>query len=291
MKRERRANQLQLKKKVKKQLKNFRPQIRSRHPSHAPLREELPLNPFRSVIRLGSQTELGDEVSNGGERIELNTAVACSISSDKQLMKEAFDEHKVKTAPWVNADEGIDISWFKDGGKIIVKPRFGSRGSGLRLLSSTKELEAWSKGRDTEEYIVEKYHNYTKEYRLHVTEKGCFYACRKMLKKDTPEDKRFFRNDSNCVWVLDTNPDFQRPSCWAEIEAECVKALKAVGLDFGACDVRVQSENDSKGKKRKEVKFIIVEINSAPSFGDITLERYLEVIPSLLRMKFNKLKK
>ncbi len=247
--------------------------------------------PFRSVVRLGSQTELGDEISNGGERIEINTAVACSISSDKQLMKEAFDDKKVKTAEWVNADEPIDIAWLKDGGRIIVKPRFGSRGRGLQLLSSTAELEAWAKKRDTEDYIIEKYYAYDKEYRLHVTERGCFYACRKMLKKDTAEDKRFYRNDSNCVWIVESNPDFDLPTSWKAIEAECVKALKAVGLDFGACDVRVQKNLDSKGKARKEVKFIIVEINSAPSFGDITLEKYIEILPTMLRVKFNNAKK
>src|SRR5882672_3341176 len=112
----------------KVKLKNFRPQIKSRHPSHSPLREELPLMPFKSIIRLGSQTELGDEVSNGGERVEINTAVACSISSDKQLMKEAFDDKKVRTAEWINADDPLEIAWLKDDGKIIVKPRFGSRG-------------------------------------------------------------------------------------------------------------------------------------------------------------------
>ncbi len=206
-------------------------------------------------------------------------------------MKEAFDDKKVKTAEWINADDPLEIGWFKDEGRVIVKPRFGSRGRGLQLLSSLKELEKWSKGRDKEEYIIEKYYGYDKEYRLHVTEKGCFYACRKMLKKDTPEDKRFYRNDSNCVWVLDSNPDFDTPTSWSAIQAECVKALKAVGLDFGACDVRVQKNLDGKGKPRKEVKFIVVEINSAPSFGEITLEKYLEILPTMLRVKFNNTKK
>ena len=206
-------------------------------------------------------------------------------------MKEAFDDKKVRTAEWVNADDPIDISWFKDGGQVIVKPRFGSRGAGLRLLSSHKDLEAWSKGRDKEEYILEKYYPYVREYRLHVTEKGSFYSCRKMLKKETPKEKRFYRNDSNCTWVLETNPDFDKPTSWKAIEVECVKALKGVGLDFGACDVRVQSNVDSKGKPRKEVKFIIVEINSAPSFGEITLEKYLEMLPAMLMSKHNNLKK
>ena len=38
---------------------------------------------------------------------------------------------------------------------------------------------------------------------------------------------------------------------------ECVKALKAVGLDFGAIDLRVQSAKDSDGELREEPKFIV----------------------------------
>jgi type I restriction enzyme S subunit len=39
--------------------------------------------------------------------------------------------------------------------------------------------------------------NNSREYRLHVTADGCFYACRKMLKADAEE--RWYKNDSNCV--------------------------------------------------------------------------------------------
>jgi len=38
-----------------------------------------------------------------------------------------------------------------------------------------------------------------------------------------------------------------------------------------ACDVRVNNEG----------QFIILETNSAPSFGDMTLEKYQEEIPQL----------
>ena len=93
-----------------------------------------------------------------------------------------------------------------------------------------------------------------------------------------------YRNDSNCNWLVESNPGFDKPVCWEEIVKECVKALKSIGLDFGACDVRVQSAM-VKNKPRKAVDFFIVEINSAPSFGEGTLDRYLHVIPDLLKQK------
>jgi len=121
-------------------------------------------------------------------------------------------------------------------------------------------------------YIIERYYNYNKEYRLHVSKDGCFYTNRKMLKTDAEE--RWFRNDSNSVWIREENPKFEKPRNWGVIVNECVKALNAVGLDLGACDVRVQSKNDRPD-------FIICEINSAPSFGEITLTKYQNEIKKI----------
>src|SRR5690606_33580405 len=160
---------------------------------------------------------------------------------------------------------------------------FGSRGRGNTLINNQEELEAWLQGKTLNNYIFEKFYNYNREYRLHVNEDGCFYTCRKMIKSDTPEDKRWFKNDSNSVWIMEDNELFDKPVNWNSIVEECVKALKAVGLHFGAVDLRVQSRVNSKTDKvRKEPKFIIVEINSAPSFGEITSQKYIEEIPKML---------
>ena len=80
---------------VKKEFTKWRPVIRSRHPSHNPLRRRnplklLPLLPFKSLIRFGSNTELQSTIDNGGDRIELNTVEAIKNSSNKLLMKECW---------------------------------------------------------------------------------------------------------------------------------------------------------------------------------------------------------
>ncbi len=274
------------KKKVVKPTKisNFRPMILSRHPSHDVLRNEMPRFKFRSCIRLGSTTHLEDTRSNGGGRVEVNSIQSIKNSSNKLLMKRCFTEAKVRTANWWegNKDFPKEIEF-----PIVAKSHFGSRGNGNYLLKTKEELDSFKKNHTLSEYIFEKFYNYSREYRLHVTEDGCFYTCRKALKENTPEDKRWFRNDSNSVWILESNADFQKPSNWSKIEEECIKALKSIGLDFGACDVRVQSENDKDGKKRKETDFIVIEINSAPSFGDVTKQKYLETLPKILMRKYN----
>jgi len=211
-------------------------------------------------------------------------------------MKICFDELSVRTASWVyityNAKPRSLLALFEEfivenGFPIVAKHRFGSRGRGNYLLSSQEELVEWLRAHPRlENYIFEKFYNYSREYRLHVTANGCFYTCRKMLRDNTPEDSRWFRNDSNSVWIVEENEAFDKPSNWDDIVSECVKALKAVGLDVGACDVKVQSSTTSKGTKRKNPEFIVIEINSAPSFGERTLQHYLQQIPEILKSKY-----
>lgn len=271
-------------------------QIRSRHPSHNVFRNRKELKfPFRSVIRFGSTTELPDTVANGGRRIELNSTEAIKNSASKLRMKNCFTKAEVKTADWYTHNGGRFNQWSGPASvsiselpyPIVAKAHFGSRGNGNYLLKSQQDLQAWMQGKDLSNYIFEKFYSYVREYRIHVSKNGCFYTCRKMLKTDQKNNENAWqRHDDNCAWIVEENPLFDKPINWKQIEKECVKALNSTGLDFGACDIRVQSAKDAKGNKRKEVDFIIIEINSAPSFGERTEIEYLKELPKLLKDKY-----
>lgn len=272
----------------------FRPKIRSRHPSHSPLRKKnvFPLLPFRSLVRFGSTT-----ICTEDDRVVLNEIKSIQNSSNKILMKQCFTKADVKTADWFQAINTESFTNVKTNDRvaiedmpfpIISKHKFGSRGRGNTKLDTLQELKDWIEGKRLENYIFERYYNFVREYRLHVNEEGCFYTCRKMLKRDTPDGDKWFRNDANCVWILEDNDEFDRPANWDNIVKESVTALKSVGLDFGAIDLRIQSATDKDGKKRKNPEFIIVEINSAPSFGEVTILKYIEEIPKMLTRKHQK---
>jgi hypothetical protein len=153
------------------------------------------------------------------------------------------------------------------------------------LINNQEEFESWIQGKILSNYIFEKYYNYSREYRIHVDKNECFYTCRKMLKSDATE--RWFRNDSNSVWILEENEAFDKPVNFDEIISESIKALNAVGLDFAAIDVRVQSSKDKNGEFRDLPDFIILETNSAPSMGQITEIKYKQQIPKILKNKYN----
>ncbi len=273
----------------------FKPQVRSRHPTHEPLKTLLPNMPFRSVIRLGSTTSLEEIYANKNltqdqlnRVVEINTVDAIENSSNKLKMKTAFAMDDIKTADWFdgNADNNqliadateITNDWHN---KLVIKALFGSRGEGNTLVSSKEGFIEWLNNTSNKRnYIFERFYNFNKEYRLHVTEAGCFYTCRKMLRSDIPEDQRWFRNDSNSVWIMEDNLQFEKPNNWQDIKTECVKALKSVGLDIGGFDVKVQSTLDNP-------EFLILESNSACSHGEVTSIKYLNELPELLRRKYN----
>ena len=252
--------------------------IKSRHPSHGVIRKRngsgILCNNL-AVVRFGSTTPSNIPV-------EVNSIESIKNSSNKIRMKECFDSTGVSTPEWyMTVTDVIDAQENTAGildKPVVAKLIYGSRGAGMHLIRTMDDLEEFAninKHRLSRWYF-EQYYNYTKEYRLHVGKgQGCFYTNRKMLKSDTPEDQRWYRNNSNSVWFMEDNEKFDKPETWSDIEQDCMYAMHSCGLDFGACDVRVNKEGDWK----------IIEINSAPSFGAITEQKYREVIPKIVDLK------
>ena len=257
---------------------SFTIKLRSKNPSARDLKIGLSHVSCSSpiLVRLGSRTPIEQIFPRSHSRaIEINSVEGITNSRNKLLMKQCFNNGEVRTAEWAGLNDSTNWNIFP----AIIKQLGSHGGEGIFMINNMDELLGfWEHHQNHSNYIIEKYYNYTKEYRLHVTKDGCFYTCRKMLKSDASD--RWHRHDNNCVWILEDNPLFERPSNWPEIEAECVKALHSVGLDTGACDVKVQSE---KGKRSSFIPdFIILEINSAPSMGEITTIKYLEKLTKII---------
>lgn len=262
----------------------------SRHPSHDPLRKGLML-PVLTLLRLGSVT-----TSHTKYEIELNSPDSIRNSASKLRMKERFTESGVKTPNWWIVKEVNKTHFIDSDNKgtniqalpypIVAKHHFGSRGTGNYKLNSKEELEQWMKGKDLSKYILEVFHNMAREYRLHIAKGlGCFYACRKLLKNDTPQDKRWSRHMDTSIWAIETNPSFSKPVNWNDIVADCEKALESLGGDIMAFDVKVQSAKNSEGQVRENPEWVILESNSAASLLTVGLEKYREIIPKLVSLK------
>ena len=247
--------------------------IRSRHPSHRPLRKNSNLL-FNEkwAARFGSTTE---SINGVPESRILNSVNAIRTSSNKWTMKEAFLKAKVDSPTFCNVSE-VKNKLKKEELKfpILAKKKYGSKGKGMIKIDNNSELEKFLKG-NTSGYYIEEFFNSAREYRLHVWNGGCFYTCRKMRKSDAKD--RWFFNSLNCVWIEEDSPTnlFNKPATWKEIVKECIKAKNAVGLDFAAVDVRVT----------KKGKFKILETNSAPSLGESGIKAYEQTLPLIIKSK------
>lgn len=275
----------------------FKPIVRTKNFTAKPIREGLIPSRHRTIIRFGSTTPTERiyprGVSLNKQIIEINTVEAIENSRSKLLMKKCFTDAEIPHPDYYEIDTEDKIFFYILNSDldtihmdelpypILAKREFGFKGHGMHKFDDAKSLDEWIQSNDLDGYYFEKFYSYSREYRLHCTEDGCFYACRKMLKEDAED--RYYRNDSNCVWFVEENPKFDKPINWAEIEEDCVKALKSTGLTIGAFDVKVQSAKDKDGVRRENPLYIIIEVNSAPAFGEVTLVKYTETINKIIQ--------
>ena len=281
----------------------YYPRVRSKNTTLNGIRRRnkgLPPLPVKSVVRVGSVTpvEAIYRHLNDVPIVEINSIQGVQNSRSKLRMKECFADARIPQADWWTyygspngghlfllrgypKPDNTGIQFVNLPYPILAKRVFGYKGRGMVKLDNQEELEAWLQEHpSTDGWYFEKFHNYSREYRLHCTEDGCFYTCRKMLKEEA--EARWYRNDSNSVWILEENELFDKPVNWSSIEKSCVDGLRAVGLDIGAFDVKVQSS------QKRNPKYIIIEVNSAPSFGSITEQKYREELPKLIMKKAQK---
>ena len=255
--------------------------VRSRNFSCKPLKEIEVKE--RTILRLGSttSTEAIAKLNHyKGKYREINTVDACRNSGDKRIMKKRFLRAKVPTAncfildcknPYDKLNHFL-VAWDR----LIIKRYNSSKGNGIYIIEKKEDIDNFLNNikEPLNNYIVEKYYNYTREYRIHVTKDGYFHASRKMLKNDAVV--RWHRHEDNSVWIKEDNELFDKPKSWDDIVSSCINALKSLGLDIAAFDVKVQSN------KQKYPKFIILESNSAPAMGEPTLIKYKEILNNML---------
>jgi glutathione synthase/RimK-type ligase-like ATP-grasp enzyme len=240
--------------------KNKQIRILSRHPSHAPLREE---KYSKSILfRLGSTTKLDKKYD-----VYINSIEAIKVTSNKLLMKESFEEAQVATPKWTKEAGKAELLKFP----IVAKHIMGSRGTGNYKLDTKKDLaEFLNKKKNIECFIFEEFCSYVYEYRVHVSRLGVFLVWQKLRKQTTSKDRWWVYNNDNCVFISESNPLFVKINI-DKLNAISKKALQSVGLDIGSLDI----------KMNKKGEFKVIEINSAPSLGEVGINCYKNEIQRL----------
>jgi len=194
--------------------------------------------------------------------IVLNKPVAVSLASNKLFCFNKLQECGVNT-PEYTTDVAIAQAWDC---KVVARTKLqGCGGEGIEVFESGSDISGTFK-------MYSKYVKKTKEYRVHVFKDphGVYTTPRVQVKKLSrhididPLNTLEIRNYTN-GWVFSSRVDRDNNNEWSnELLTESIKAVEALGLDFGAVDIIF---NKIRG-------VFVLEVNTAPGMEGDTLEIY-----------------
>ena len=127
---------------------------------------------------------------------------------------------------------------------VIVKPRIGSRGRGIRIFNELKEMESFFAEKDFLDYIVQKYHKAKKEYRI--------LLLRHKILGVVDKDIRLKDEGKVGVKINKVVNDLS-----GKIKQNAIRITEELKADFVGIDV-IRTEDG---------KYFFLEANFSPQFG------------------------
>jgi predicted ATP-grasp superfamily ATP-dependent carboligase len=185
----------------------------------------------------------------------LNTSKAICNSVNKVDMFYLFKDHGVTTPVWTQYKDWA-LKWIAKGEWAVARTELeGFDGSGIKLVKESKDLPDCN--------LYSKYVPIDREFRFYVFKDKVIDVLdkkRKIIAKADP-----YIHTESLGWVFCQNPEW-----WPKpAEQEAVKAVKALGLDFGGVDII--------WNKEKETSYVL-EVNTAPGIYGGTVPKYAEAI-------------
>lgn len=209
----------------------------------------------KAIINWGASTVSDQALAC--ERI-LNHPNAIINASNKLKTFELLKEAGVSIPPfWSGMNEAMQA--FNDGECLVARTVLnGHSGEGIVIITDAAEF--------VKAPLYTKYIPKKEEYRYHVFNGEVVDVQRKARKMDVPKEDVNWK-----VRNLDGGFIFAREGVVASHVAseEAIKAVAALGLDFGAVDIIWN---------QKEDKYYVLECNSAPGLAGTTLETYANCI-------------
>jgi len=200
------------------------------------------------------------------EREIINKPSAVRACSNKLVALDTLRDHDIPTVPYTT-DPGEAFQWHCDGRTVYARMLLrSSQGRGITLVRPEPRL-----GEENFHWMVEGAKLFTRfvqadsEYRVHVFDgKVVDFARKKRRRMENPPPGRYWVRSHANGWVLARDGVAPPPE---DVQAACIRAVNALGLHFGACDVLIRGR-----------KFYLLEVNSAPGLTGKTLESYVKAI-------------
>lgn len=196
------------------------------------------------VVRWGTREAL----PTNNETVVYNRADALKVATDKKLSREVFIEKGVNCPVLVTGN-----NFSEDFLPIIGRPPIHSKGRNFAVLRSEREFRDHYAMHGNDWY----YSNFIdkdSEFRIHVAH-GKALA---VMEKPRPQNENIAwnraQNDVDPFTYVDWDAVDERGL--KPVVVEAIKAVKAVGLDFGGVDVMLKGD-----------MAYVLEVNTAPTLN------------------------
>lgn len=188
----------------------------------------------------------------------LNKPDAVALASNKLRAFEVLENTAGVTIPKFTTHADVAAAIFNT--TVVRHKLSGHSGEGIELVEKGEGLPVAPL---YVEYVPKK-----QEYRVHVFQEEAIDIQRKARKKDVADENVNWkvRNlTGGFIYARDFEPDDLPKG----IEQMAVRAVKALGLDFGAVDL-IYNQNQGQ--------LYVLEVNTAPGLQGTTLEAYTKAI-------------
>lgn len=147
-------------------------------------------------------------------------------------------------------------AWIEQGGAVVCRTKLnGHSGEGIVIAEEVDQI--------VDAPLYTQYIKKKEEYRIHVMHNEAFFVQRKARKLDVPAEEVNWKVRNLAGGFIYANQDVDVAQ---EAKDEAVKAIIALGLDFGAVDIILGVDK----------KFYVLEVNTACGLAGTTLDKYVE---------------
>lgn len=212
------------------------------------------------------------EETTVGEATCLNAPLYINRASNKREAFGRMAQANVKTVEFTS-DRSVAEGWLNEGALVYVRNQLqGHSGAGITLafnnptaLGDAGNLEVSATVPQAPLYTKGVLGN-RREYRVHVFKGKIIHVAQKRRRDGFAEiegNNNLVRNH-HTGWVYSTQ---NMTALNAAGKREAIKAINAIGLDFGAVDIITNRD-----------QAWVLEVNTAPGMEGVTLEKYVTAI-------------
>lgn len=201
-------------------------------------------------IELRRESDGGD-INWGRRRANTTLNPDTTNCTNKRVMRELFASHDVPMPELLNTQQAREL--VLDGTVIVGRPDRHSKGRGFWLIETEAELDKALRGTRRKRAATHfmRFVEADREYRVHIF-KG---------KSIRISEKSFFIDDDGNKDYVTVRPQHNI----GRARKAAKKAVKALGLDFGAVDILATDD-----------ECWVLEVNAAPGLGGTMPRLYAE---------------